>query len=226
MEVASPACSLSDTEYPGPVALGLPNAVYPLNWAIYKWINGSDYSDESIRDEADAAKDLANFVNELRAISVPADAPRAGRSPLPNLNQVTLDAIKAADDLLDAAKVTAAWEGSLKASNWDGQNVWIHADLLRTNLLVDAGRLTAVIDFGSAGIGDPAFDLIPAWSVFNAKGRKVFKNSIHANKDTWLRARGYALHQAVLIIPYYRITNPAFVEQAKRTLREILVDIL
>jgi aminoglycoside phosphotransferase (APT) family kinase protein len=74
------------------------------------------------------------------------------------------------------------------------------------------------------GIGDPAFDLIPAWSIFNSIGRKVFQNSIHADKDTWIRARGYALHQAVLIIPYYRVTNPQFVTLAKRTLNEILAD--
>ncbi len=210
---------------PEPVALGQPDPLYPVNWAIYKWIEGNNYSDELIDDEREAAKDLAHFVNEIHSIDVPAGTPRAGRAPLLELNKRTIDCMNEADDLLDRDRVLAAWEDSCKASVWNGHPVWIHADLLRTNLLVHSGRLAAVIDFGGAGIGDPAFDLIPAWSIFNSKGRKVFQNSIHADKDTWLRARGYALHQAVLIIPYYRATNPQFVTLAKRTLDEILADI-
>jgi aminoglycoside phosphotransferase (APT) family kinase protein len=209
---------------PEPVALGQPKASYPVNWAVYKWIEGNNYSDELIHDEREVAKDLADFVNELHSIDVPADAPRAGRLPLFELNKRTLECIDEADDLLDRDRVLAAWEDSCKASVWNGHAAWIHADLLRTNLLVHSGSLTAVIDFGGVGIGDPAFDLIPAWSIFNSKGRKVFQNSIHTDKDTWLRARGYALHQAVLIIPYYRVTNPQFVTLAKRTLDEILAD--
>jgi aminoglycoside phosphotransferase (APT) family kinase protein len=209
---------------PEPVALGKPNSSYPVNWAVYKWIEGNNYSDELIHDERTVAKDLADFVNELHSIDVPADAPMAGRPPLLELNKRTLECIDEAADLLDRDRVLAAWEDSCKTSVWNGHSVWIHADLLRTNLLVHSGRLAAVIDFGGVGIGDPAFDLIPAWSIFNPKGRKVFQNSIHADKDTWLRARGYALHQAVLIIPYYRVTNPQFVTLAKRTLDEILAD--
>ncbi|TRZ39638.1 aminoglycoside phosphotransferase family protein [Niallia circulans] len=210
---------------PEPIFLGKPTASYPVNWAIYKWIEGSNYSDELIQDERESAKDLANFVNELHSLDVPADAPKAGRLPLLELHQKTLEGIEEAGDLLDRDRVLAAWEEACKASAWNGNPVWIHADLLRTNLLVHSGRLAAVIDFGGVGKGDPAFDLIPAWSIFNSQGRKVFQNSIHADKDTWLRARGYALHQAVLIIPYYRETNPQFVTQAKRTLGEILADM-
>ncbi len=39
------------------------------------------------------------------------------------------------------------------------------------------------------------------------------------------RARGYALHQAALIIPYYAETNPGFVALAKRTVEEVLADV-
>ena len=212
-------------QIPEPVALGKPNASYPVNWAIYKWIEGNNYSEELIHDEREVAKDLANFVNEMHSVDVPDDAPKAGRLPLLELNKRTIECIVEADDIQDRDKVLAAWEDSCKASVWNGHSVWIHADLLRTNLLVHSGRLSAVIDFGGVGIGDPAFDLIPAWSIFNFEGRKIFKNSINADKDTWLRARGYALHQAVLIIPYYRVTNPQFVIQAKRTLVEILADL-
>ena len=40
--------------------------------------------------------------------------------------------------------------------------MWLHADLMPGNLLVDGGRLTSVIGFGCLGAGDPACDLFPA----------------------------------------------------------------
>jgi aminoglycoside phosphotransferase (APT) family kinase protein len=103
--------------------------------------------------------------------------------------------------------------------------VWIHTDLLRSNVLVRDGRLRAVIDFGGAGVGDPAADVIAAWSVLGPTGRGVFRDALDVDDGTWERARGFALHQAALIIPYYRATNPGFVAPAKRTVEEILADI-
>jgi len=102
--------------------------------------------------------------------------------------------------------------------------VWIHADLLRPNLLVSGGRIVAVLDFGSAGAGDPAADVIAAWSVFGAAGRAAYRAALAADEATWQRARGYALHQALLIVPYYRRSNPRFAELAVRTIAEILAE--
>ena len=104
--------------------------------------------------------------------------------------------------------------------------MWIHTDLLRPNLLAADGRLSAVIDFGGAGAGDPAADLIAAWSVFGHLGREAFRCAIEADDDTWNRARGYALHQAALIIPYYLETNPGFATLAKRTVEQVLADVI
>jgi aminoglycoside phosphotransferase (APT) family kinase protein len=89
---------------------------------------------------------------------------------------------------------------------------------------VEEGRLTAVIDWGGAGVGDPAADAIAAWSVFGPTGRRVFRNTLDLDDDVWERGRGFALHQAALIIPYYRDTNPDFVRMAARTIREIVSD--
>jgi aminoglycoside phosphotransferase (APT) family kinase protein len=119
----------------------------------------------------------------------------------------------------------AAWERALEAPAWEGTPVWLHGDLLRPNLLVGGGRLCAVIDFGSTGVGDPAADVVAAWSVFGRSGRATFRRALGVADGTWNRARGYALHQAALIIPYYPETNPGFVALAKRTVEEVLADI-
>jgi aminoglycoside phosphotransferase (APT) family kinase protein len=208
---------------PEPVARGHPAGSYPFTWAIYRWIDGQPYADERIDDERQAARDLARFVVELRRVD-PAGAPAGGRQPLRELDAVTRAAIESARGLVDADAATAAWERALQAPAWEGTPVWIHSDLLRPNLLVGDGRLCAVIDFGGAGVGDPATDVIAAWSVFGGAGREVFRAALDVDDGTWERARGLALHQAALIIPYYAQSNPAFAAPATCTVEEILAD--
>ncbi|HVD28306.1 MAG TPA: phosphotransferase [Mycobacteriales bacterium] len=141
-----------------------------------------------------------------------------------DVGTVTRAVIEAARGVIDSDAATAAWERALRAPAWNGTPVWIHTDLLRSNVLVRDGRLCAVIDFGGAGVGDPAADVIAAWSVFGQTGRGVFRGALDIDDGTWNRARGFALHQAALIIPYYGETNPGFVAPAKRTVQEILAD--
>ncbi|MGV0028297.1 GNAT family N-acetyltransferase [Phormidesmis priestleyi] len=146
---------------PQPLARGKPTNWYPCPWAIYHWIKGSPYRDDLIRDERQAALDLANFILELRKVDV-LGAPRGGRNPLIELDTATRSAIKSSHGVIDIEAASAAWIRSLEAPLWNGKPVWIHGDLLRPNFLVQDGRLCAVIDFGGVGIGDPAADVIPA----------------------------------------------------------------
>ena len=206
---------------PEVIEKGEPTDKYPFNWAIYKWIEGDIY-DNSIIDEVRAVEALARFVNELSSIQVSGNELKTGRKPLRELNEITIKALKESRNEIDAEKALKCWKELFKTEAWDGNPVWIHADLLKSNLLVNNGMLSAVIDFGSAGIGDPAFDITPAWTVLTSKTREVFKRLVKADDNAWLRAKAYALHQAALIIPYYRETNPDFVNQAKNTIDGML----
>ena len=209
---------------PEPVALGQPTAEYPFTWMIYRWIDGHPYADQLIDDERQAALDLARFVAELRHTASPADAPAAGRRPLADLDTGTRTSIAEAADVIDRAAARAAWEAALRSPAWDGRPVWIHADLLRPNLLATHGHLSAVIDFGSAGVGDPATDVIPAWAVFGPAGRAAFRDALGVDDGTWRRARGIALHQAAALIPYYAVSNPGFAALGRRTVTEVIAD--
>lgn len=215
---------------PEPVAAGAPGAGHPFRWAVYRWIDGEPYGDATVTDEVRAAEDLAGFVRALRDVDL-AGAPRAGRRPLAELDAATREALAAiaatpAPGLTrDAAAARHAWDLALEATPWSGDPVWIHTDLLRPNLLVRDGRLAAVLDFGAVGAGDPAADVVPAWSVFGPAGRAVYRRSLDIDDGTWERARGYALHQAALIVPYYARTNPGFVATAARTVREVVADV-
>ncbi len=226
LPVLAPRLSLP---VPEPVGAGRPDGSYPFPWAVYRWIDGRPHGDAVVGDEdgvreRQAAADLARFVADLRRIELTGVEPPGGRRPLHELDADTRDTIDAAEDRVDRAAATAAWDRALEAPAWTGTPVWVHTDLLRPNLLVRDGRLCAVIDFGGAGVGDPAADVIPAWTVFGRPGRAVFRAALDVDDATWERARGYALHQAAAIIPYYRESNPAFTALAVRTVREVLAD--
>jgi aminoglycoside phosphotransferase (APT) family kinase protein len=210
---------------PEPVGRGHPAGSYPFSWAIYRWIDGRPYADELVADEHQAAKDLSQFVVELRRVDVVVGAPRGGRQPLRELDIGTRAAIESARGVIDGDAAAAVWERALEAPAWKGTPVWVHSDLLRPNVLVHGGRLCAVIDFGGVGVGDPAADVIAAWSVFSRTGRGTFRDALDIDDGTWNRARGFALHQAVAIIPYYAETNPGLVALARRTVEEVLADV-
>ena len=211
-------------QVPEAVAYGRPTERFPLPWAVYRWVVGDPYHEDLVRDEGQAAEDVARFVRELRR-GLTVGAPATGRRPLSELDEATRSAVAEAADLLDTAAVTAAWGRALTAPPFSGDNGWIHTDLLRPNLLVRGGRLVAVIDFGNVGVGDPAADVIPAWTVFGPTGRRRFREVLDVDDETWERARGYALTQAALIVPYYRQTNPSFTASALRTIHEVLDDL-
>jgi aminoglycoside phosphotransferase (APT) family kinase protein len=210
-------------QVPSLAGLGAPGEGYPCEWAIYRWIPGHPYDDEHIADERQAASDLAGFVAELREIPLDG-APPAGRRPLKELDAATRQAIEASVPEIDAPAALEVWERALAAPAWDGRRTWMHGDLLRPNLLASGGRLTAVIDFGLAGAGDGAQDVIAAWTVFGPAGRAAYRAALDVDDATWNRARGIALHQAAMIIPYYRHTNPEFAALARRTITQILAD--
>ena len=88
---------------------------------------------------------------------------------------------------------------------------------------VDGGRATGVIDWGCLGIGDPAVDVMAAWKLLDAAGRERFRDLLEVDDDTWLRAQGWALSQAVVALDYYTLeTYPVIVYEARRWLAEVL----
>lgn len=92
------------------------------------------------------------------------------------------------------------------------------------NLLVEKARLRAVIDFGQLAIGDPACDLVIAWSFFKDESRKVFRGKLNLDRATWSRARGWALWKALIVSALLSGTNPDGIEASWKVIDEILLD--
>lgn len=209
---------------PVPLAMGTPCEGYPWSWSVYRWLKGESATVERIADPCQAATELARFIAALQQID-PTGGPTSGRGvPLALRDAPTREAIAALGGVIDTDAVIMAWEAAIQAPEWDRAPVWFHGDLLPGNLLVEQGRLSAVIDFGGLGVGDPACDLMIAWGLFSAQSRAVFRAALAVDDATWARGRGHALSQALIFIPYYLNTNPVGVSNARRTIDEVLAD--
>lgn len=211
---------------PAPVGAGRPADGYPWSWSVYGWVPGRNPVPGAIAEPDRLAKDLAEFIAALHRAD-PADAPPSYRGELLAARdadtRAAIAALSASADV-DAGSATAVWDEALRAEPWTGPPVWIHADLQPGNLLVADGRLSAVIDFGCAGLGEPAVDLIPAWYVLPAPVRPAFRAALGADDAMWSRARGWALSIAVMELDYYRDTNPAMAAIARHVIGELLAD--
>ena len=214
---------------PVQVAMGRPAEGYPFDWSVYEWLPGEN-ANGTIDDLHQAAVDLAAFVKALRQIGTAGAHPRPRGErggPLLEGDEQVRRSIAQLGAPIDSAAALRSWEESLNAPAWDGEEVWVHGDLLPGNLLVVDGRLSAVIDWGGLNVGDPACDLQPAWNVFSGDGgssRIRFRAELDVDDASWLRGRGWALYQAVSALPYYWDTNPGMVRQASHALAEVLAD--
>ncbi|MGW7240996.1 aminoglycoside phosphotransferase family protein [Streptomyces sp. NPDC054804] len=211
---------------PEVLGAGEPAHGYPWPWSVYRWLPGELPEPGALAEPVLLAEDLAAFVTAMRRITLP-DAPRAHRGgPLSSLDAETRAAIGELRGIpqedIDCDAVAAVWEEALRAPDGDGAPVWLHADLMPGNLLVDGGRLVSVIDFGCAGVGDPACDLFPAWNLLPPEGRKAFREALAVDEPTWISGRARTLSQALIALPYYRHTNPAMAHNARHVIRAVL----
>jgi len=215
-------------ETPLPVAAGEPGAGYPWTWSVYRWLDGENAIDAPVADLAQAAVDLAALLAALQRID-PGGGPGPGEenffrgAPLEVFDPRLRADLAHLRDEIDVEAAAGVWEAALRAPRADGSPVWVHGDLDRRNLLTRQGRLTAVVDFGCLGVGDPASDVAVAWKVLSPATRAIFRNALSVDDATWARARGWVVSQAVGALAYYMPeTNPSLVAEARRWLADVL----
>jgi aminoglycoside phosphotransferase (APT) family kinase protein len=189
---------------PIPLAVGEPGAGYAWHWSIYRWIDGEPVATARHVDLELLASELARFLVELQSLD-------ATRGPAPGAHnfhrggslsiydEQTRRAIAALGKEIDAARATEIWHEAL-ATSWDRAPVWIHGDVAAGNLLLQDAKLHAVIDFGCCAVGDPACDLVAAWTIFDAGSADVFRKRLQLDDATWQRARGWALWKALITL--------------------------
>jgi aminoglycoside phosphotransferase (APT) family kinase protein len=189
---------------PEPVAMGQPGGGFSRPWSIYRWIEGSPASPDRVADLTVFAADLAGFLAALCTVDA-SGGPRPGwhnffrGGPLETYDAQSRRSIELLAEEIDARAATEVWEAAL-ASVWEQSPVWVHGDVTPSNLLVVDGHLRAVIDFGCAGVGDPACDLVMAWTFFTGASQDEFRRGLPFDDATWARGRGWALWKALITI--------------------------
>lgn len=213
---------------PRPVAQGSPGRGYAHAWSVYAWLDGHPATSERIDDQVAFAREVAEFLVALRACDA-TDGPLPGQhnfwrgGPLDHYVDEARTALAAVADEVDVPAATAILDVAV-ASRWAGPPVWFHGDIAFGNLLVRDGRLAAVIDFGTSGIGDPACDVVLAWTLLSGDGRTAFRDALALDDDTWARGRGWGLWKALITVAGARDTDVAAADEARRVLHEILTD--
>lgn len=209
---------------PVPLALGAPGGGYPWPWSVRRWIGGQVGSHARIRDLGTFARDLAGFLVALQGADA-TGGPAAGDhcfhrgGSLRVYDAETHEAIAALGSRVDGATATDAWQTALKAT-WTGPPVWFHGDVAAGNVLLDdRGDLAAVIDFGTSGVGDPACDLVIAWTLLEGESRAEFRRLMPADDAMWARARGWALWKALITLD-----DPAHGAQSAHVAEEVLAE--
>jgi aminoglycoside phosphotransferase (APT) family kinase protein len=189
---------------PAPVTRGEPDAGFPYPWSVYRWLDGEPASGARLGDVSAFAADLAGFLRALARIDA-TGGPAPGEhnfyrgGPLATYEREALDAVDALGGEIPRDAVLRAWEEAM-STTWDRDPVWVHGDVAVGNLLVREGRLAAVIDFGSSGVGDPACDMVIAWTFLSGDRRDAFRAALGVDRDTWARGRGWALWKALITL--------------------------
>ncbi|CAM4273820.1 acetyltransferase [Bacillus manliponensis] len=198
LPILAKSLSLPITE---PLAEGRPTPTYPYAWSINKWLPGETVTQNNI-DLYVFAKELTNFLKEFESIDA-SNGPIAGShnfyrgGELSVYDYETKEAFNELKGKVDIKKCKSIWQRAL-SSKWEKESVWVHGDIAPGNLLVQNGHLSGVIDFGILGIGDPSCDLAMAWTFFDKDSRQVFIQNMDLDKETWNRAKGWALWKALI----------------------------
>ncbi len=213
---------------PAPIKMGKPSADYPYPFSIYKWLPGKSINLLTLTDQEkeQLAFDMAKFLKELQAI-MDIKGPEPGQHNWWRGDHVSIydkgarEQIAELANFIDAPRALALWDQAC-ATRWNKTPIWIHGDFAIGNILMDGGKLSAVIDFGGAAVGDSACDLVIAWTYLSGKAREIFISKMDMDDDTWLRARAWALWKATFELCQIADKNSAEAASQKRIIDEVM----
>jgi aminoglycoside phosphotransferase (APT) family kinase protein len=211
------------TQVPVPLAEGRPGCGYPFPWLVYPWLEGTSLDRATVDNWNVVAKDVADFVLALQHLPTEGGPPPIRRgTPMAQFDEAVQWGISQLEGVIDVDRARHVWRNALEAGDWSGDPVWVHGDLLPGNILIGEGRLSGIIDWSCAGVGDPACEAMLAWTL-PSDARRIYWRTLGFDDATRARARGWVVEQTVFYIPYYAKSLPFAVDQAMRRLSEALL---
>lgn len=214
---------------PVPIKMGAASQDYPYPFSIYKWLEGTSINllDLDDKTQENLAVDLAIFLRELQSIQN-INGPAPGQhnwwrgDHLSVYDKDTRKQIESLPTVINRRRAIDLWEHACK-TKWGQNPVWVHGDFAIGNMLLKNNKLSAIIDFGGMSLGDPACDLVIAWTFLKGKARSRFIREMELDEDTWLRARGWALWKATFELCKIKDRNSFDASVQKGILEELLL---
>ena len=190
-------------QIPSPKKVGAPTNAYPWSWTIVPFFDGHSALEKSL-DEPEI-KRFVQFLKKLHHIN-PEGVPE---NPYRNV------------PLSEKSKSVARKNEHLESGSMEIKNLWeqtilepidckpslIHGDLHPDNIIINNGKIEAVIDWGDITKGDPATDLASLWMLIEDPGiRDIAFEKYGASDSTILRSKGWAIFYGInfLTIPKYK----------------------
>jgi aminoglycoside phosphotransferase (APT) family kinase protein len=213
---------------PEPVAKGTPGGGYPYAWSVYRWLDGEPAREQTIGDLTEFATALAAFLVALQRIDT-TEGPPPGQhnfyrgGPLVTYANEVDCAVDALATEIPRDAVLRVWDAAL-STTWERDPVWLHGDVAIGNLLLRDGRLAAVIDFGCSGVGDPACDMVIAWTLLHGPSRDAFRTTLGVDPGTWSRGRGWALWKALITLVGHLERGSESAALPRRDIERVLAD--
>ena len=210
---------------PVPVGKGEPGFGYPWCWSVVPWFDGRPAWISSPRDPAVATCLLTTFLRalwECDASDSPVDDLRG--TPLRLRDEHLRTTVELLRPVLDSTRqLLGVWDDALRQPEWNGLPKWLHGDLHPGNVLVRQGALVAVIDFEHMGVGDPACDLIVAWTLLAPPQRQLLRDELEVDDATWLRGRAWAVEFGARALAYSAPSAPLW-RTGRTALTEAMAD--
>ncbi len=216
---------------PEPLAVGVPGCGFPWPWSVYRWIDGTPVTEQTVPDLVQFAADLAGFLSVLYTID-PAGGPPPGAhnffrgEPLAVYDRQTHEALGALEGHVDTVLAAEVWRTALRAT-WQGCPVWFHGDAQPGK---PAGQGRAALR------GDrfrhlrrrraPACDTTIAWTFLSGPASRVFRQRLPVDAATWIRGRGWAIWKAVQVLDGALDTAPEDAAFTTNVIDKILADYL
>lgn len=208
---------------PAPVAIGEPDAGYPLPWSVQTWLPGDVATHADPGHSVAFARDLAVFIAGVRSIDTNGRtfAGRGRGGDLRAHDSWVETCFAESTDLVDVSTLRRIWAELRELPRTAGDQM-THGDLIPGNVLVSNGRLAAVIDVGGLGPADPALDLVGAWHLLESAPRQALRDALGCDDLEWARGMAWAFEQAMGAVWYYARSNHAMSEMGRRTLERIM----